>query len=398
VSSGHLRRAGAQRIPEQWRHDLDGIEQEEESASFKAAENAGRRFYTMYSTCLFCHTTLGANEAVEHFPVGRRLAFDAAKGRLWVVCRKCERWNLTPIEERWEAIEECERSFRDTRLRVSTDQIGMSRLSEGLELVRIGKPLRPEFAAWRYGDQFGSRRRRKFLKVAAGVAGAAAIPLLGAAAGVSIGAGSYLVIRDGGSLLTSLYRHAHVIARARDNEGNVLPIREEEVDETIVLPPIADRPWGLRITHRVYDSAAHWWRYMERDDIQTDVRGDEAMRIAAQLLPRLNKTGASATELEEAIRLATRHADPSIMFERTSRFATRGTSLTSLPKAMLLAMEMASHEQSEKRALEGELHLLQDAWREAEEIASISDNMFLPTGVSKSLAEIKARVASKVPR
>ncbi|HMH86422.1 MAG TPA: hypothetical protein VK529_10795, partial [Gemmatimonadaceae bacterium] len=63
----------------------------------------------MYSTCLFCHTELGANEAVEHFPVGRRLAFDAAKGRLWVVCRKCERWNLTPVEERWEAIEECER-------------------------------------------------------------------------------------------------------------------------------------------------------------------------------------------------------------------------------------------------------------------------------------------------
>ena len=33
----------------------------------------------MYSTCLFCHRPLGANESVEHFPVGRRLAFDAAK-------------------------------------------------------------------------------------------------------------------------------------------------------------------------------------------------------------------------------------------------------------------------------------------------------------------------------
>jgi hypothetical protein len=33
----------------------------------------------MYSTCLFCHAQLGANEAVEHFPVGRRLAFDAAE-------------------------------------------------------------------------------------------------------------------------------------------------------------------------------------------------------------------------------------------------------------------------------------------------------------------------------
>ena len=29
----------------------------------------------MYSTCLFCHAQLGANEVVEHFPVGRRLAF-----------------------------------------------------------------------------------------------------------------------------------------------------------------------------------------------------------------------------------------------------------------------------------------------------------------------------------
>src|ERR1700680_1381085 len=105
----------------------------------------------MYSTCLFCHTHLGANEAVEHFPVGRRLAFDAAKGRLWVVCRSCGRWNLTPVEERWEAIEECERAFRDTSVRVSTANIGLARLPERLELVRIGEPLLPEFAAWRYG-------------------------------------------------------------------------------------------------------------------------------------------------------------------------------------------------------------------------------------------------------
>ncbi|MDP9205226.1 MAG: hypothetical protein M3P12_07185, partial [Gemmatimonadota bacterium] len=121
----------------------------------------------MYSTCLFCHSELGANEAVEHFPVGRRLAFDAAKGRLWVVCRKCERWNLTPLEERWEAIEECERAFRGTKLRVSTEHIGLARLAEGIELVRIGAPQRPEFAAWRYGDQFGRRRRRNIIQTSA---------------------------------------------------------------------------------------------------------------------------------------------------------------------------------------------------------------------------------------
>lgn len=60
----------------------------------------------MYNTCMFCNRSLGTNEVIEHFPVGRRLAFDAAKGRLWVVCKGCERWNLSPLEERWEAVEE----------------------------------------------------------------------------------------------------------------------------------------------------------------------------------------------------------------------------------------------------------------------------------------------------
>src|SRR5918997_3016081 len=124
----------------------------------------------MYHTCLFCHGDLGANESVEHFPVGRRLAFDAAKGRLWVVCPRCARWNLTPLEERWEAIEQCERLYRGTRLRASTDNIGLARLGSGLELVRIGAPLRPEFAAWRYSAKFGRRRRDAQLVAGAGAA------------------------------------------------------------------------------------------------------------------------------------------------------------------------------------------------------------------------------------
>src|SRR3954471_23519817 len=105
----------------------------------------------MFTKCIFCHNDLGHNEVIERFPIGRRLAFDEAKGRLWVVCPSCARWNLTPIEERWEAIEDCERRFRATQLRLSTEHIGLAKLSEGLELVRVGQPQRPEMAAWRYG-------------------------------------------------------------------------------------------------------------------------------------------------------------------------------------------------------------------------------------------------------
>src|SRR5215211_3421220 len=114
----------------------------------------------MYATCLFCSSALGRNDVVEHFPVGRRLAFDAARGRLWVVCTRCHRWNLTPLEERWEAIEECEREYRATTVRVSTDNVGLARLRDGTDIVRVGSPVRPEFAAWRYGGVLKERWRR----------------------------------------------------------------------------------------------------------------------------------------------------------------------------------------------------------------------------------------------
>ena len=150
----------------------------------------------MYSTCLYCHGSLGTNEVIEALPVGRRVAYDAARGRLWMVCRKCERWNLTPLEERWEAMDECERRFRGTRVRVQTENIGLARLSEGLELVRVGRPLWPEFAAWRYGDQFGRRRRRAV--VAGGVGATAAV----AAAPVALAAYGFASVLFGGWVAT----------------------------------------------------------------------------------------------------------------------------------------------------------------------------------------------------
>jgi hypothetical protein len=49
-----------------------------------------------------------------------------------------------------------------------------------------------------------------------------------------------------------------------------------------------------------------------------------------------------------------------------------------LPKPTKLAIEMALHEEQERRALEGELQLLEAAWREAEEVAKIADDLLVP--------------------
>ncbi|HET7276023.1 MAG TPA: hypothetical protein VFI91_12715 [Longimicrobiaceae bacterium] len=77
-----------------------------------------------------------------------------------MVCGSCRAWNLAPLEERWEAIEEAERLFRRATIGSSTDNVALGKLPEGLEMVRVGRVQRPELAFWRYSDRLLSRWRK----------------------------------------------------------------------------------------------------------------------------------------------------------------------------------------------------------------------------------------------
>ena len=203
----------------------------------------------MYTTCMFCKRPLGANEVVERFPVGRRLAFDAARGRLWVVCRGCERWNLTPLEERWEAVEACAKLFRETRMRMSSENIGLARHLEGLELVRIGKPLRPEFAAWRYGDQFGRRRRRSIVRwTAAGVGLAGGVAVAGAAGG-ALGA----LVAFEGAHWVNLLNFVRPTIRFRPEDGRLRRMSRSGVRETRIRPTDDDNLFRVQALPQRFD-------------------------------------------------------------------------------------------------------------------------------------------------
>jgi hypothetical protein len=126
------------------------------------------------------------------------------------------------------------------------------------------------------------------------------------------------------------------------------------------------------------------------------------MQSAATILPHVNYMGASTEEVELAVRFVEVVPDLGQHFMNFARQmeaappysreqGTWGLSLTSVPPAMRLALEMISHEDQERRALEGELHELEAMWREAEEIASISDNLFLPRGVTEFLRKNKEK-------
>ena len=347
----------------------------------------------MYSTCLFCTHALGANEVLEHFPVGRRIAFDAAKGRLWVVCRHCTRWNLTPLEERWEAIEEAERLFRGTRLRVSTDNIGLAKLSEGLELVRVGEPQRPEIAAWRYGSQF-ARRRVKGLASAAVIAVGGGAALIG---GAAVGVGAIGVVGLGRWVwqLAEYGLPWQTVARVQKPHWPVMHIQRRHLRSSSIVVG-SDSSLALRLEHT-------------GGSIQLE--GMEARRVATRIFPAITRFGGTPDEVKSAVaRLdsageAERYlSEAARMGERLtrSRAGETGsddveTGLLALPTTLSLALEMALHEEQERRALEGELAELEAAWREAEEIGAIADSLLLPECVEDAVRRMRGGDARRRP-
>ncbi len=195
----------------------------------------------MFSTCLFCHVDLGANDTVTECPVGQRLAFDAKRGRLWVVCTLCGRWNLTPLEERWEPIEQCEQLFRDTWQRYTVENIGLARTKSRLELVRIGDALPVEIASWRYGARLQRWARkaepaRGLLKRSGRYAARKIAAMLANGASVA-GLSDAAVLR-----VSTMRRGNEVLAHGADENNRRIVIRYTHLAQAELIRPERDLP------------------------------------------------------------------------------------------------------------------------------------------------------------
>jgi hypothetical protein len=329
----------------------------------------------MYRSCIFCSADLGSNESIKRFPVGRSLAFDGEKGRLWAVCPRCARWNLAPIEERWEAVEDAERLFRDTRMRVQRENIGLAKLADGTRLIRVGQALAGELATWRYGGML-RRRRGRYLAgagmVAAGTAaftGSVLTGMAGAAALLWAGLGAYGVVRTmirqpphffpAGTLL----RERAVGVGMQSLRGSRFALTPSgEVSLEVPLP-------GSELAAISYES----WR---RGSLL--LPAEDARTLLRRGMVRVNAAGAAGERVQTAVNLLSASGSAERFLRRA---AAQGTRLEdpALPSwlrgARMLAVEMAVHDALERDALRGELSLLEAMWREAEEIASIADRL-----------------------
>lgn len=370
----------------------------------------------MYATCLHCQRSLGRNQLLETLPVGRRIAFDEAAGRLWVVCPSCARWNLVPFDARYEAIEAGEKLFRETRLRMSTGQIGLAKTREGTELIRIGAPQRPEMAAWRYAGSLLKRRMRFAVRVAPvtiGLAGLAKLfgpawMLAGGGPGISllgISAVSGLAVRRMQErTLATVELHGYALDLTRE------VVRSIRLDATTpesmrVLLPVLD-------TRRIDTNPYSWlsgdreWRtvvdgVLAKDDEHADslqtwlvAGGGHLSQVLRVIMPIANEAGASQPTITNAVQLLSHYdADPrQLLFGRRKDWSVvKRATLVDVNEPRRLALEMSLHEESERRWLAGELHALEAEWRRAEEIATIADGLVASPGVEARLQELRER-------
>jgi len=268
--------------------------------------------------------------------VGRRIAFDPRRGRLWAVCPSCDRWNLAPLDSRWEALEELERKRRDQgRVLATTANVALIHVP-GVELVRVGQTRLLEEAWWRYGK----RLRRRPGRLPAGL-------LRWQRFGFHAWRGHARCITCDSALHELSWRRAGRLHLTRD--GNADPAlhlqcgrcrRGGRIGEFQLEGVVADHVLRRVMTYSHFGGAS-----------------DGRIQAASDLIDRLGSPAALATELSgTGLRL------DALLDRRTQA----------------VALDIALNEDSERRLLGMELAELEARWRAEEEIAGIADGLLTP--------------------
>ncbi|MGD8319420.1 MAG: hypothetical protein PVJ02_03165 [Gemmatimonadota bacterium] len=347
------------------------------AAAFFSLSLASRSVYTR---CIVCSVPFEPNEELEHIPLGKRLAFDPVRGRLWVVCRTCKRWSLTPIEERWEALEELEKLTRDrARLLSQTDNIALLRVGH-LEIVRVGRANLTEEAWWRYGRELTSRRDRYKKLSLAGSLATGAVVVGGWATGGMTLLGMWFLWGNAPRTLTDGARWLRFGSSAWRGEK-----RCERCGYVFRALAYRDRAgFGLFPGHETgrTEIAYRCPRCGRYRDGGLHLVGQEADRTLRRTLAYHHFAGASERRVVSAARLIQEAGTPQ---DLTRIVVKDGRRLGDLQRTGAVALEIAANETAEQHLLELELAELEAHWRREEELAAIVDGELTPLPLLESL-------------
>lgn len=184
---------------------------------------------------------------------------------------------------------------------------------------------------------------------------------------------------DGPFILTrSHVRSTRIIADADAPSGWSI--------EAMSRPGVPDRR-GFGPSHKIFGKGS------EAERVRP-IRGPAALDALRAILPEVNSNGGMRSTVADAVHWLESKGGPERMFIDGVKWSGRSDSFQrswqvgELDKPIRLALEMAAHEETERRALQGELAALEAVWREAEEIAAIADELTLPERVTQRLERL----------
>jgi len=325
----------------------------------------------MYATCGFCAGSLGGDGGASGLGVGRRFAYDGHRSRVWVICGKCGRWNLTPFDSREETITALERMAEGGRVAATSEQVALIRVG-AFDVVRVGRPRRPEYASWRYGERVKARERERLKFI---------IP----ATAVAVGGMVAFNFAVGGGMA---YMLGQVPGAADALYTKMVGFRKI----SLVEPPICEKCGSImvlrakhlqhaRLTHTVHDDLALLVSCPKCKVYGAQLAGREAEQALRSGLTFVNlkKGKRIKKKAEEAAGYVDRHGGPEQFIRTTTRIEK---SVGALVGAEALALEMAVDEQAELRELERQ-------WQQAEEIANIADGLLIDPKVDEALRRLR---------
>jgi hypothetical protein len=307
----------------------------------------------MYKSCAFCNGAFTGDGGPSGLGVGRRFAFDEWRGRLWVICPSCSRWNLAPIDNRLEQIEAVARTAAGGQVAAATDQVSLIR-SGPYDFVRVGKPPRIEYATWRYGERIKARRREQLKYV---------VPLSIAAVGAAIA----INVAAGGSVGIFVWQIPTIARNAYTGMVGLRPVRLTEPAVCAHCGTVMTlRAKHLHTARLVADSHARLGLLlicMKCGHEGAQLEGADAQMALRRGLTYLNLAKRGKQRAADAARVVDGAGGPDRLVHMMAR---ESLMLRTLRPDRRLALEMAVDEQAEVEELERQ-------WRIAEETAAIAD-------------------------
>lgn len=309
-------------------------------------------------TCVYCDGTLEGR--------GARPAFDPWLGRLWRVCPSCGRWNVVPLEDRWETLEALERRVRDdgTSL-LRTPHLDLIRTG-GAEVIRVGRAPRPELAGWRYGEALprppSGRRgwlRRLLLALPSAPHGFDTSEIGSLNYPFETGRWFASPFIEDAPGLTALFSHVPLASRC-----------------PACARPLALAPWqfaAIRVVGSAGGPAVAAMCGACGTAVEVPLR--DARPVLRLGLSLVNRRLGAAREVEQAAASVDAARGPEGLLNRLA--ATAAMVGESGPETRL-ALQIALDEAAESELLEAE-------WREGEELAALVDGVLTPSPALEAL-------------